>query len=593
MLSVRMQSKKRIIHAVSGMLLLAATAAAQSQPPCNTGYKPATGTCGTLWPNGSYNPETGGSAVDGHWQLATPYPSSPSNPNTGTAAQMRLIEDPCSAKFGSAWVDYPDGESPAPPVFGYWSIDGPASNWISPQNEVNALGGLYIYKQTFKVPASWTSPVTITGRLQSDNETYSIYGFSPAATRCQYLAGLHYNGSAFLGSAISGPTGFLTWTPFTTTHTFAVVPSSAAILYFIVRNRGYEGLDTNTTPAGLRVEFDTATVSNLTQAGGGDFNADGQTDVAVVDSGTNKVAVFLNDGKGFPKDSEYPVGTNPAFVAVGDLNGDGRPDLAVANAGSASVSILLNTGKGAFGKAANYPAGTNPVAVAIGDFNGDGKPDLAVANAESGTISILSGEGGGKFQLTQTVPAGDPTESSPSSLAVGDFNGDGKLDLALTDAGTGVVTILTGNGDGTFTLLSSIASEAIEPVSIVAADFNGDGKPDLAVADPATNAVYVLLGNGDGTFQPAVGYPAGSDPQSLIIGTPPPGSSLPFLAVADPASSVVTVLQSNGDGTFRPGQTYPVGTTPVSVVSVTSPSGTSLAVVDNATNSVIELTPIP
>jgi FG-GAP-like repeat len=277
---------------------------------------------------------------------------------------------------------------------------------------------------------------------------------------------LHYNDSTFLGSAISGPTGFLTWTPFTTTHTFAVVPSSAATLYFIVRNRGYAGLETNTTPAGFRVEFDTPTGSNLTQAGGGDFNADGQTDVAVVDSGTNKVAVFLNDGKGFPKDSEYPVGTNPAFVAVGDLNGNGRPD-------------------------------------------------LAVANAESGSISILSGEGGGKFQLTLTVP-------------MGDFNGDGKLDLAMTDAGTGAVTILTGSGDGTFTLLSSIASEAIEPVSIVAADFNGDGKPDLAVADPATNAGYVLLGNGDGTFQPAVGYPAGSDPQSLIIGTPPPAPAFRF-----------------------------------------------------------------
>ena len=584
MLSLTTQSKKMMIQMASAILLLAAAAAAQTQPPCNTGDQPGTGTCGTLWPS-PYNPETGGPKVDEHWQLATPYPSSPTNVLSGTPAQQRLIEDPCSAKFSSAWVDYPDGEAPAAIVYGYWSIDGPTSNWISPKNEVSEPDGLYIYRQTFTAPAGWTSPVTISGRMQSDNEVWSIYGSSPAVTGCQYLAGQRFTGSGYSGPILDTPTSFLTWVSFTTTHTFAVVPSATATIYFVVRNRQTSW--GATTPAGLRVEFNNPKGSNLTQATGADLNGDGQTDVAVIDNGTASVAVYLNDGKGFSKDSEYPVGTNATSVAIGDVNGDGKPDLVVANNGSANVSVLLNTGKGTFQKAVNYAAGTNPVAVAIGDLNGDGKQDLVVASSENGSISILLGEGGGKFGAPVTASVGDPFASSPSAVTLADVNGDGKLDVLLADAGTGAVTVLLGNGDGTFGAPVSFTSEAVEPGSILATDLNGDGIPDVIIADPATASIYVMLGNGNGTFQPAVVYPAGSNPESLILVSP--AGAVPSVAVADPSTSLVTVLQSNGDGTFQPGQTYPVGTLPVSVVSISSATGQSLAVVDNTTNTLIEV----
>jgi FG-GAP-like repeat len=580
MISLTKQSNNTMMLVISAMLLAAGVAAAQ---PCNTGYEPATGNCGTLW--STYNPETGGTEVDAHWKLATPYPSSPSDPGTGTPAQQNLIKDPCSAKFGAAWVDYPDGQSPAPVVYGYWSTDGPTSNWISPRNEVNAHGGLYIYKTTFTAPSSWVSPVNIHGRIQSDNETYSIYGSSPAVTRCQHLAGPAYLGGSSFSAAptINTPTGFLTWTVFGT-GPFQIVPSQPATLYFIVRNRGVHGSDAAPTPTGLRIESGSFHTPSLTQAAGGDFNGDGQMDVAVADGGTNKVAVFLNSKGSFPKGTEYPVGKNPVFVAAGDLNGDGRPDLAVADAGSDAVSVLLNNGQGSFGKPLNYPAGIDPVAIAIGDVNGDGVLDMAVANANPGGISILLGAGGGKFQPAQGIMVGDPTESSPASLVLADLNGDGKLDVALADTGTGGVIVLLGNGDGTFGAPVAMATGAAAPTTMVAADLNGDGRMDLAMSDPGTQSVYIMLGNGDGTFQPAVSYPAGSNPQSLVLFYG--GTAGLDLAVADPVTNSVDTLLGNGNGTFGIGPSYPAGPTPLSLVVLASPTGTSLAAVDNANSSI-------
>lgn len=137
-----------------------------------------------------------------------------------------------------------------------------------------------------------------------------------------------------------------------------------------------------------------------------------------------------------------------------------------------------------------------PNPVAVGDFDGDGKPDLAVANRDAMEISILLGNGDGTFQRAVSYP----TKGVPNSIAVGDFNGDGRLDLALGHAGATEISIMLGNGNGTF-------QDAIHHLTgnshfaIAAGDFNGDGKPDLAMVDTNTNQVYVLLGHGDGTFQ--------------------------------------------------------------------------------------------
>ncbi len=577
MLSQTMQSHKTMIHAVSAMLLLAAAAAAQ---PCNTGYKP--GNCGTLYTH--YNPETGGNKIDAHWQLAAPYPSAPSNLATGTTEQRRLIEDPCAAKFGDAWIDIPDGQGPV--VFGYWSSENntSASDWITPYNEVNEPGGLYIYKVSFTTAPNWVSGNTISGRLQSDNETYSIYGLS-SAQKCQHLAGYQYNGTTFSGSAINGPAAFQTWTPFTT-GPFTAPPSSPAELYFIVRNRGVGGIDANDTPTGLRVEFGTFNGTNLGQSGSGDFNGDGQTDVAVVDNGTNSVAIFESQDGSFPTATEYAAGQNPCCVAVADFNGDGKPDVAVANYGASSVSIMLNNGTGGLDKPVTYKVPANPTGIAFADFNHDGILDLVVINGELGSYTILLGTGGGKFEVGKSVVVAESTTASFfTSVVAADFNADGNPDLAIAD-GAGDAIILLGEGNGSFTP-PVVYPVGTFPDTILSADFNGDGKLDLAMSDPDTGNVYTMQGNGDGTFQPAVAYPAAGGAQGLSILS---GDGLLALVVVNPALNMVTYLLSNGDGTFQAPVSNPQAGTPWSLAPVNdTPYGffaPALAAIEYATSSV-------
>src|SRR5262249_47691240 len=152
-------------------------------------------------------------------------------------------------------------------------------------------------------------------------------------------------------------------------------------------------------------------------------------------SGQGTVSALSGHGDGtFQTAIDYATGSNPVSVAVGDFNGDGKADLAVANAVSANVSVLLGNGDGSFQAAVNYGAGGYPYSVAVGDFNDDGKPDLAVANPNGATVNVLLGNGDGTFSKYISYPLGGsyPPGGYPSSVAVGDFNGDGRSDLAVT-----------------------------------------------------------------------------------------------------------------------------------------------------------------
>jgi hypothetical protein len=211
---------------------------------------------------------------------------------------------------------------------------------------------------------------------------------------------------------------------------------------------------------------------------------------------------------GFKPAVNYAVGTSPVAVAVGDFNGDGNIDMAVADGGDASagndggISILLGNGDATFQAALDIAADKNPVSIAAGDFNGDNRLDLALIDS-NGNVGILLGNGDGTFHSPVNYAAG----SGARTVVINDFNGDHRLDLVVANVLSNTVSVLLGNGDGTFQPHVDYAAGG-SPQGVSVADFNRDGKADLAVPS-GTSGVAVLLGKGDGTFQPATFYDAG------------------------------------------------------------------------------------
>ena len=226
-----------------------------------------------------------------------------------------------------------------------------------------------------------------------------------------------------------------------------------------------------------------------------DFNGDGILDLAAGSLAEQEsVTILLGNGDGtFTAKSTVPSGGAFPALAVADFNGDGIPDLAILNTTANIVTLFLGNGDGTFTAAATTPpsAGANPAAIAVGDFNGDGIADLAIANNNpSGTSTIRLGNGDGTF----TAAPSPTTGSGPDSIATGDFNSDGILDLAVANANDGTLTILLGNGDGTFAPApgSPFPSQTQTASLIVVGDFNGDGKVDLVVRNIFGNAVRRL-----------------------------------------------------------------------------------------------------
>ncbi len=255
-------------------------------------------------------------------------------------------------------------------------------------------------------------------------------------------------------------------------------------------------------------------------------------------------------------------------VAVGDFNGDGKPDLALVTSGNflqlqpTIVVILLGNGDGTFRKGAVYATtGTDSQTVVVGDFNGDGKQDLAVPNHGGifvpSDVSVLIGNGDGTFQPATSVPLGGRYPCS--WVAAGDFNKDGKLDLAVTSgSANNQVGVLIGNGDGTF------QAPVFYPAGtgsdwIAGADFNGDGKMDLVTTDYNTGNLLVLIGNGDGTFRAPASIPVGTGISYGVLGDFN-GDGKADLAISGGFSGAMSVLLGKGDGTFQAPKNYAVGT---------------------------------
>ena len=219
---------------------------------------------------------------------------------------------------------------------------------------------------------------------------------------------------------------------------------------------------------------------------------------------------MLNDGSGnftpHPTNPNPAVGSSPHSVAVGDVDGDGDLDLLTANYGSANVSVRLNDGSGNFTDHPTNPnpaVGDSPQSVALGDVDGDGDLDLLTANTGNDNVSVLLNDGSGNF----TAPATNPTPPwvcfmAPYSVVLGDVDSDGDLDLLTANYGGNTVSVLLNDGSGNFTAPATNPNPAVGngPRSVALGDVDGDGDLDLLTANAFSDNVSVLLNDGAGNF---------------------------------------------------------------------------------------------
>jgi hypothetical protein len=299
-----------------------------------------------------------------------------------------------------------------------------------------------------------------------------------------------------------------------------------------------------------------------------DFNGNGHDDLAVGNSLTNSVTILQLDASANGNvtssiGAPVTVPNTPIALVAADFTGAGLPDLAVAerNASPGAVAILVNQGGGVFQNTASFNVGKTPVALAAGAFSGDGNIDLAVADLGSGDVTILQGDGHASFTVAQTIPLG----TDPAAIVAADFN-NGEIDLATANPFSNNVTVLLGDGAGGFHVAGSFPA-GVDPGSLTASDFNGDGNIDLAVADSDGQGVTILLGQGGGVF-PRINTlnATGFDPDAIVQGDFT-GDGRLDVAVTNFDFGTVTILLGQNDGTFETAGTYQVGADPVGIVA--------------------------
>ena len=327
------------------------------------------------------------------------------------------------------------------------------------------------------------------------------------------------------------------------------------------------------TPA-FSPKQDFATGTGPVSVAAGDLNGDGKLDLVVANFNSNNMSVLLNTTApgsatpSFADKQDVATSAGPIYVTTGDLNGDGKLDLAVVNLLVNTVSVLLNTAASgaatpSFAAKQDFATGDGPLSVAVGDLNGDQKLDLAVANFNFGNVSVLlntttPGSATASFSGSQDFATGD----GAASVAMGDLNADGRTDLVVANFVFDTVSVLLnstapGGNTASFTVNQEFAT-GTGPIFVAMDDVNGDGRLDLAVANFNSNNVSVLLD----TTVPGAAVPSFAVKQDFATGEAPlflevddlNGDGLLDLAVANLNASTVSVLLNATDlGTATPG----------------------------------------
>jgi hypothetical protein len=323
----------------------------------------------------------------------------------------------------------------------------------------------------------------------------------------------------------------------------------------------------------------------------GDLNGDGKLDLATANTTAGTVSVLLNGGDGSLRAKvDYSSGSNPASVAIGDLNGDGKADLVTAarlmlgRFPSRDVVVFFNRGDGSFSARVEYPIGLGYglMSVAIGDLNGDGKLDVAAANDAGDSVSVLLNRGDGTLQPHVDYETG----SLPESIAIGDLNGDSKADLTAANAFASTVSIFLNRGDGGFQQRVDYATGKL-PDSVAIGDLNGDGKADLGTANAEVNTVSILLGRGDGSFSAKVDSEVDRGPGSIAF-VDLNGDRKPDVVTANAGSNTVTVLSNRGNSRFGSRTEFRTGLQPrgIAVGDLNGDGKPDLVTADGGANAV-------
>lgn len=460
----------------------------------------------------------------------------------GTVLTLTATVTPASGKIGAGQVNFCDATAKYCAdihLLGTAQLTsaGTAALKFRPGLGSHSYKAMFIGTQSNAPSTSGASSLTVTGKFQSTT-TIAQSGIAGDYTLTATVTGLPTKAKSV------APVG-----------TVSFLDTSYAD-----QKLGTANVGTGTSGLSFLNSSNPATVTEPNVVAAADFNNDGILDLAVSNSnsGATALTILLGNGDGtFTAVPTSPtVGLYPDGITAGDFNNDGIPDLAVTSVDEDEVVILLGKGDGTFNAGPILSTPSVPQSIAATDFNGDGYLDIAVVNGS--TLSVFLGNGDGTFNAVINTPS---VGSSPVGLGVGDFNGDGVPDVAIVDTlQNAPVRIFLGKGDGTFVAGSSYPlTNAAGPVGIAVGDFNGDGFPDLAVtnyAGPDQNAVAVLLGNGDGSFKTPVFYSA-------------PGFSFESAAVADLdgdgiadlvlsqfwSGGPASILLGNGDGTFQAGKT--------------------------------------
>ena len=326
----------------------------------------------------------------------------------------------------------------------------------------------------------------------------------------------------------------------------------------------------NASSFAAKVDFTTGTLPQSVAIR--DVDGDGKPDLALANYGSNTLSVYRNtstsgviNASSFAAKVDFTTGTNPRGVVIGDVDGDGKPDLTVANEGSNTVSIFRNTSApgtidaSSFAAKVDFTTGALPRSVAMGDVDGDGKPDLALANWRGGsgtTVSVYRNTStSGVINASSFAAKVDfTTGSGPISVAIGDVDGDGKLDLAVANNGSATVSVFRNTSASGVINASSLSAKVdfttgSGPFGVSVGDVDGDGKPDLAVTNDGSATVSMFRNTAtSGTinassFATKADFTTGTNPYSVVIGDVD-GDGKPDLTVANNTSNTVSVLRN-------------------------------------------------